>query len=474
MYRVVLYSLMALVAIALVLSATKVFAYSSFFALSASLGVILVTCFIANVSLSKIYKVTANHESTIITSLILFFVLGAPSEPLELAGIIFAALVAVASKYVVTWNSAHIFNPAAFGVLVVSILGIGNGVWWIADKAMFIPMLIFGYIILLKLRRFELFFAFLVPAVLITLIKTIEGSTLINTLYTALTLYPVIFLGSIMLTEPNTMPATRYKRILFGMIVGIIFALNADLGFISTSPHLALIIGNLFAFYVTARVSSHLKLVDKVRLTPTTYSYAFEPSRPIHHEAGQYMELTIPGVKFDSRGNRRTFTIASPPHEKLIKIGVKFYDKGSAFKSKLRGLKIGDSIMGNHVAGDFTLDNKSSSPVVFVAGGIGITPFIAMIEDILARGIKRQIDLYYFTNDQSEVAYKEILKKAQAAGISIHLRAGKGLRLTDDDIKNHASAHFYLSGPPGLVNGYKARLKKLKVKHIHTDLFTGY
>ncbi len=474
MYRVVLYALTSLVVIALVLSAFNVLVYSSFATLSTSLVVILITCFISNQILSKIYKVTANYESTLITSLILFFVLGAPSKPREFVGIGFAALVAVASKYVVTWNSAHIFNPAAFGVLVVSILGIGNGAWWIADKTMLIPMLILGYIVLLKIRRFELFFAFLVPAVLITVLKTMTGSTLADTLTTALTLYPILFLGSIMLTEPNTMPVTRYKRIIFGIIVGIVFAVNADLRFISTSPHFALIIGNLFALFVTMRVSAHLKLVDKVHLTPTTYRYTFKPSRPIHHEAGQYMEFTIPGVKLEARGNRRTFTIASPPHEKLIKIGVKLYDKGSSFKSKLQDLKIGDSIIGNHVAGDFVLSGKSSSPVVLVAGGIGITPFISMIEDVLVTGIKQRIKLFYFVSDKSEIAFKDTLKKAQDAGIKIHLRVGSGLRLTDNEINSNKSSHFYLSGPPGLVNGYKAQLQKLNVKHIHTDLFTGY
>ncbi len=474
MYRVVLYALILLVVTALTFSLLGILAYSAFHTLLLSLGLISVTCYMTNLVLGKVYKVTTNHESSIITSLILFLVLGAPTNKSQYAGIVFAAIVAIASKYVMTWRSAHIFNPAAIGVLVVSLLGIGNGVWWVADKSLFIPMLLVGFVVLLKIRRFELFLAFFVPALLIIIAKDTSGASLSGAVTTALTLYPLLFLGSIMLTEPSTMPITRNKRLMFGAIVGIVFASNLDLGFIAASPHLALIVGNLFAFAVTARASARLILVDKTKLTPTTYSFSFKPNRSLKHAAGQYIELTLQGVKLDSRGNRRTFTIASPPSDELIKIGVKFYQNGSQFKNKLMALKLGDEIMGSHIAGDFTLPKQKSSKIVLIAGGIGVTPIVAMIQDMLVSGIKQPVDLYYFASDKSEIVYKDILKKAQNAGIKVHLRVGSGLRLSDDDIKDRSSAQYYLSGPPGLVNGYKAQLQKLKVQHIHTDFFTGY
>ena len=474
MYRVILYGLSSLATVAFVLSALNILTYSSFGVLVMTFALLSIVCFFTNVLLSKLYKVTPNFESTIITTFILFFVLAAPTKASDWVGIGFAALVAVASKYVVTWHSAHIFNPAAFGVLAVTILGIGNGAWWIADKSMFIPMILVGYLVLLKIRRFELFFAFLIPAVVLIVAKTIADSNITESIITALTLYPVLFLGSIMLTEPSTMPITRTKRIVFGALVGLIFASNIEFGFIAASPQLALIVGNLFAFAVTMRASARMVLVDKTQLTPTTYSFSFKPNRQLKHAAGQYIELTLPGVKNDARGNRRTFTIASPPSDDRIKIGVKFYDQGSQFKNKLMALKPGDEIMGNHIAGDFTLPKQKSQPVVFVAGGIGITPFISMIKDMIATKSKQAATLYYFANDKSEVAYKDVLKAARNAGIKIHLRVGNGLRLTEDEIKNNSNAQFYLSGPPGLVNGYKAQLQKLKIKNIHTDLFTGY
>lgn len=474
MYRVVLYALIFLAGSALVLSALDVLAYSSLGTLSLSLVLLVVVCFFSNILFSKLYKVTVNHESSLITALILFFVLASPNMSFEWVGVAYAGLVAMVSKFVVTWRSAHIFNPAAFAVLLVSLIGIGNGSWWIANEAMFIPMLIAGYLLLLKLRRFELFFGFFIPALMLIIINTMNGSTLVDTIWTAITLYPLLFLGAIMLTEPSTMPTSRHMRLIFGAIVGLLFASTFDFGFIASSPHLALLLGNLFALLVTLRVSTKLELVEKKQLTPTTYSFAFAPTYPVRRTAGQFMEFTLPGVKLDSRGNRRTFTIASAPSDKLIKIGVKFNDPSSQFKAKLGALKIGDEIIGNHTAGDFVLPENKSTPVVFVAGGIGITPFISMIGDMLNKKEYYPTELYYFVSDRSEVAYQDVLKSAHKVGIKVNLRVGRDSNLTDEDIKSHKNAHFYLSGPPGLVNFYKPQLKKSGIKNIHVDYFTGY
>jgi len=111
---------------------------------------------------------------------------------------------------------------------------------------------------------------------------------------------------------------------------------------------------------------------------------------------------------------------------------------------------------------------------VFIAGGIGITPFIAMLEEHMSTKSKRPVALYYFIADKNELAYKGLLKTAKNMGVDVQLRIGKGVRLTEDDIKSKLDSDFYLSGPPGMVGAYKAQLQNMKVQTIHTDLFTGY
>jgi ferredoxin-NADP reductase len=474
MYKVVLYGLVGLVIIALALSALGVLSYASFGVLLMMLLLLSVVTFSSNQILARLYGVVPNLESSAITALILFFVLGAPTRTSEWVGIALAGVIAIASKYIITWHSAHIFNPAAFGVIAVSLLGVGGGSWWIANAALFIPTLIVGYLILYKLRRFELFFAFAVPALIVILLTLLPGLPIFEAVITAFTLYPLLFLGTVMLTEPSTMPTGRYERIVFGILVGLLFAYTFDLGFIASSPHLALLVGNLFAFLVTMRVSAKLKLVEINQLTPTTYSYSFKPEIPFKYKSGQYMEFTLPKVQIDSRGNRRSFSIASAPADELINIGVKFYQPSSQFKTALQSLKIGDEIIGNHVAGEFILQKDTSRSLVFIAGGIGITPFISMIRDMQHTKIIRSIDLYYFVSDKTEVAYEDILKTASNNGVTVHIRIGRDAQLTNEEIASHPEADFYLSGPPGLVNVYKSQLKLNGVKSIHTDYFSGY
>lgn len=476
MYRVVLYGLSFLVASALALSAFGILTYSSLTTLLITLSVLSVVSFSVNILLSKLFKISPNLESSIITTLILFFVLASPSGTFEWIGIGLAAVTAIASKYLVTWRGSHIFNPAAFGVLAVSLIGIGSGAWWIADATLFFPMVLVGVMILYKLRRFELFFAFLVPALLLVLLKLLPGAGFLDAMISALTLYPLLFLGAIMLTEPLTMPTSRLDRLIYGVIVGLLVTATFDLGFVSASPHLALLIGNIYAFFVTTRSASTLTLVEKKQLTPTTYSFGFKPDKVMKRQAGQYMQFTLPVplTKPDSRGNRRTFTVASAPEDDLIRIGVKFNPSGSLFKKQLQSLEKGDTISATDVAGEFVLPKDPATPVVFIAGGIGITPFIAMISSMLASGKKYDAELYYFVSHDSEVAFKDVLASAKNPGINVQKRVGREQALTTADIKKHPGAEFYLSGPPGLVTAYEKQLKAAGVKKIHVDYFTGY
>lgn len=475
MYKVVLGGLVSLALIALSLSALGILNYAPPLVLVGTLAILVTVCVAGNALLAKLYKVSTAPESTLITALILFFVLAAPSTQVGWAGVALAALIAIASKYVITWHSSNIFNPAAFGVIAVSLLGVGEGAWWIANEALLAPMLFIGFLILKKLRRFSLFFAFAVPALALIVARTYaQDPSLIDATITALTLYPILFLGTIMLTEPATLPDNRPKQLLFGGIVGLLFGVQADLGFIATSPHLALLAGNVFTLLASPRASTRLTLVKRTRLTPTSYEYAFRPHRPVHFTAGQYMEFTLPNVALDARGNRRTFTIASSPVDDLIRIVVKFYRPSSSFKRSLQKLQIGDEIIGNRHAGDFTLPESTSEPLVFVAGGIGITPFIAITETMVKTGQKRPVSLYYFVADDTEVIYRPLLEQAKMHGIHVVIRSGKTARLTETDITRHRDARFYLSGPPGLVAAYKTLLRDHGVKKVETDYFSGY
>ena len=467
MYRLVLYSLLWLVLVAGMLSFLGILRYSPV-ELAISMTILMTVGYIANIGLSKLYKIEPNFESGLITTLILFFVIAAPAVASDWVALAISIFVAIASKYVLTWRGAHVFNPAAVGIAIISVTGLGHAAWWIGAPAMLPFVAIIGLLILRKTRRFGLFFSFIIPSSALLLL---HGSTLQTLVFS----FPLIFFASIMLTEPATAPNTNKWRIVYGAFVGVLTGLG--LGLVST-PQVALLFGNLLAFAVSFRSGAKLELVSKTKLAPNIYNFSFKPSRKVTFIPGQYMEWTLPGIKFNSRGNRRTFTIASSPSQPDLDIGIRFYDPSSSFKQKLVEMKPGDIIFGGRVAGDFVLPANHDKKLVFVAGGIGITPFISMLRHI--NEAKKDVDivLFYFVNNEQDFAYKDVIESSLKLSLKLVPMVGPSARLTEDVLKKHVSEYkdrdYYLSGPPTMVRVYKKSLKELSVNKIHTDYFTGY
>lgn len=471
MYRLMLYCLCGLVGVAFALSFFGVLSYS-FWSLAGSLAVLSTVGFILKTVLEKAYRLPANFESSLITTLILFFVLAVPSELNQYIGLAVGITIALVSKYIINWRGAHIFNPAAFGAFAVSLTGLTQGVWWVATPALLPFVLLIGLLILRKTRQFSLFFAFAAIALGVLFLQGVSPQLVIMS-------YPLVYLGVIMLTEPATMPSSYKMRLLFGGIIGLVFASQFSIGIVSNSPHLALLIGNLFAFFVTVRAGQYLRLVERNQLSPTTYEFVFAPTRKINYKAGQYFAWTLDKVKFDSRGNRRSFTIASSPLEKNLKIGIKFYEPSSQFKKTLLSLKKSDHIHVSALSGDFVLPKDPSKKLLFIAGGIGVTPFRSMINDLTLSKQKRDITLFYFANGEEEVLYKDIWKEAALYGVKVIALTNRE-KLNSDLLKKHApdykQRYFYLSGPPFMVRAYKKTLRALGIaaNRIHTDYFSGY
>ncbi|MGI8637560.1 MAG: ferredoxin--NADP reductase, partial [Segetibacter sp.] len=180
-----------------------------------------------------------------------------------------------------------------------------------------------------------------------------------------------------------------------------------------------------------------------------------------------------------SRGNRRSFTIASSPHEDQVKIGIKFYEPSSEFKKSLLSLKSGSTIHASALSGEFVLPSDANKKLLFMAGGIGITPFRSMIKDLSLNKQKRDIVLFYFANESSEILYKNVWDEAKHYGVKLVALTNKE-RLDETLLSKHAPDYkdraCYLSGPPPMVRGYEKMLRSLGVSlsAIKSDYFSGY
>jgi ferredoxin-NADP reductase/Na+-translocating ferredoxin:NAD+ oxidoreductase RnfD subunit len=491
MYKLLLYVLLLLVGGSIVLSVTGVLSLSAS-GIALDTVVLVPACYIANELLARLYHATTNVESWLLTALILVCILPPTTSLHGLFLVSLGGLLAMGSKYIITLYHKHLFNPAAFAAIVLGISGLLPAIWWVGSPVLEIPMLVMGIVILRKIRRFQLSICFGVAALIVTIIVgSMHQSTLSESIKGLLHSSPLFFLGTVMLTEPETTPPRIWQQRIYGVIVGALFTSQLRFGVVSATPEAALIVGNVYSYLVSPKHRLKLTLKSKRQLSPTIYDFGFASDYKLPFRPGQYLEWTLAGVPFDSRGNRRTFSIASGPDEEDIHIGIKTYEAGSTYKKTLTALEPGAEMTAGLLAGNFVLPDDQNVKLVFIAGGIGVTPFVSMVQDMISKKTKRDVVMFYLVSDPAEYVYQDVWKQAEAYGLKIiplltHEKApetawsGKTGRLTADmlklEVSDYKDRRYYLSGPNALVAGYSTLLRQLKIRSLSIikDHFSGY
>jgi ferredoxin-NADP reductase len=413
MYRVALYYLMTLWVVALIFSFLGILPYSPI-ALLISLATLLAVSWATNTTFAYVFKVPANVESIYISVFILALVITPALAPAEYIFLGWAGILAMASKYIFAIKQKHVFNPVAFTLVVTTFFLNGTASWWTGTLVMVPFVLLGGLMLVRKIKRMDLAWSFFVTAlVTILAFSSFRGANILGVLNKALLYSPLLFFTFIMITEPLTTPPSRFLRILYGTLVGFLFVPQVHIGALYFTPELALLFGNIFSYLISPKKRLTLKLKQAVQTSPDTADFVFETNSPLHFKPGQYLEWTLGHDKTDNRGNRRYFTIASSPTEKDLRLGVKFYANGSTFKKALDKLQPGQTIIASQLAGEFVLPKNKEKKLVFIAGGIGITPFRSMIKYLIDMKEKRNIILIYSNRKDSGIAYKEILEEAR-------------------------------------------------------------
>ncbi len=477
MYRLVLYYLVTLVGAAMVFGLFGVISYNPA-NLAFSTLVILASGYATNMIFARIFGAETNVESVYITSLILALII-TPPAPTDLIGvgfIIFASVWAMASKYIFAYGNKHLFNPAAFGI-ALSVIVIGQAAtWWASGSLPLLPLVVGGGLLIVrKIHRFDLVIIFVLVA-LATITLTTSGNPFFA-LQETLTRSAFAFLALVMLTEPLTMPPSRTLRIIYGVMVGILFAPEVHFGSFYFTPELALLAGNLFVALASPKGRLTLTLSEKIELADSTYEFVFTPDRAYRFTPGQYLEWTLGHHFADNRGNRRFFTIASSPTEETIRLGVKFYKPASTFKRALWAMQVGDTLSAAHVAGDFTLPKNKKKKLAFIAGGIGITPFRSMTQYLIDTNDTRDVVLLYSNTSPSDVAYQDVFDAAATRiGMKTVYTSRIDAGLIAREIPDYQERLFYISGPRGMVEAFTSTLRTMGVSrfNIKTDYFPGF
>ena len=208
--------------------------------------------------------------------------------------------------------------------------------------------------------------------------------------------------------------------------------------------------------------------------------------------AGQFLDMTLlTPAETDAEGNTRSFSIASGPDEDTLMVATRMRD--TAFKRVLKTMPIGTAVKIEGPSGDLTLQNDSTRSAVFLAGGIGITPFRSMLVQAAHQKLPHRLFLFYSNRRPEDAPFLEELQALQKenprytlipsmSGMATSHRPWTGetglidQAMLSRHLSGTVSPLYYIAGPPEMVKALHAMLTKQSVNDgdIHAEEFSGY
>jgi ferredoxin-NADP reductase len=244
---------------------------------------------------------------------------------------------------------------------------------------------------------------------------------------------------------------------------------------------------------MTTATSAHTSpLLKREEVAQGTMAFHFAKPADFQFRAGQAIDVTLLNPpETDAEGNIRTFSIASAPFDADLMFATRMRD--TAFKRVLRKAPLGLEVKIEGPSGSFTLHHKADKPAVFLAGGIGITPFRSIIRQATHDKTPHQLYLFYGNRRPEDAAFLDVLTEIPKKNPNFHLiatmsemqkshRAWKGetgfidKAMLTKHLLNLQGPIYYIAGPPAMVAAMRRMLTDAAVDEddIRTEEFSGY
>ncbi len=237
-----------------------------------------------------------------------------------------------------------------------------------------------------------------------------------------------------------------------------------------------------------------VKLAEKREVARDTLSFELDLSgNRFEFLPGQFLEFYLPDNLTPNYGqNAHAFSIASDPGDEYVCIATRIR-KESSFKQGMRAMQPGDQphIAGAH--GTFTMDAPEGTPLVFVAGGIGVTPFRSMIRHSLQRDMQYPILLICSNRTPEDAPFLRELQDLADAQANFQLLATMtrpemsrtkwngpvghvDATFLQKNVREPGRVEYYVAGPPRFVASVCNALETLKIprERVHSEEFVGY
>ena len=234
------------------------------------------------------------------------------------------------------------------------------------------------------------------------------------------------------------------------------------------------------------------KLLNRADAGEGTMAFHFERPPGFDFKPGQSADLTLlDPPETDSEGNVRTFSIASAPFEDQLMFATRMRD--TAFKRSLKKVPLGTVVKMDSAMGSFTLHKNSAKPAVFLAGGIGITPFSSIVRQADHDRAPHRLYLFYSNRRPEDAPFFEFLQNLEKTSPNFRFIAtmtemsrskktwkGETGRINKDMLSRYLNdlrgPIYYIAGPPAMVSLMRKMLVASGVDEddIRTDEFAGY
>jgi ferredoxin-NADP reductase len=234
-------------------------------------------------------------------------------------------------------------------------------------------------------------------------------------------------------------------------------------------------------------------LLGRTEVAEGTMAFQFEKPNTFVFKAGQYIDLTLSGSQPQlgpSDGMTHTFSIASSPLDEELVVTTR--TRNTVFKQAISTLPIGSRAKIEGPMGSFTLHNNTARPAVFLAGGIGIAPFLSMLSYATKEKLRHPIVLFYANRYLEDAAFIDALWKLERANPRFRFVPtltrvtnnngwkGKTGRISSEMLRTHVGTLrgpiYYIAGPPTMVAAARRTLSEVGVDEddIRTEEFAGY
>lgn len=234
------------------------------------------------------------------------------------------------------------------------------------------------------------------------------------------------------------------------------------------------------------------KLKKRETLAEGTMGFYFTKPADFQFKAGQYMDITlIDPPQTDAEGNIRSLSIASAPEEEHILFATRMRD--TAFKRFLKIASIEAEVRLEGPMGSFTLHNNPTKPAVFLAGGIGITPFSSIVRHAAHAKLPHHLYLFYSNRRPEDAAFMPVLQELEKENPnfkfipsmsempkSAQTWNGESGFINRDMLARHLpnlqGPIYYIAGPPAMVEAMRQMLIATGVDEddLRAEEFAGY